>query len=81
MSNLSLIGYLAGVLIEASSYRVAFYAMGGAFGLSLIMIFFWMPETAFVRRGAVNLDTGANNVRPYSLTFPKHELTIKTGHD
>jgi hypothetical protein len=36
--------------------------MGGAFGISLIMIFFWMPETAFVRTGVVNLDTGSNNV-------------------
>lgn len=45
---------------------MAFYAMGGAFGLALIMIFFWMPETAYVRRGVVNLDTGSNNVR-YSL--------------
>lgn len=37
--------------------------MGGGFGVALIMIFFWMPETAFVRHGAVNLDIGANNVR------------------
>jgi hypothetical protein len=37
--------------------------MGGAFGLALIMIFFWMPETAYVRTGVVNLDTGSNNVR------------------
>jgi hypothetical protein len=33
--------------------------MGGAFGLTLIMIFFWMPETAYVRTGATNLDTGS----------------------
>jgi hypothetical protein len=36
--------------------------MGGAFALALIMIFFWMPETAFVRTGVINLDTGSNNV-------------------
>jgi len=53
----------AGGIIQASSYKVAFYAMGGAFGLALIMIFFWMPETAYVRTGVVNLDTGSNNVR------------------
>ncbi|KAG4421447.1 hypothetical protein IFR04_005397 [Cadophora malorum] len=62
LGGINLAAPITGVLIEASSYRVAFYAMGGAFGLALIMIFFWMPETAFVRHGAVNLDTGANNV-------------------
>jgi hypothetical protein len=52
----------AGYIIQYSGYKTAFYAMGGAFGVALIMIFFWMPETAFVRTGAVNLDTGSNNV-------------------
>ena len=54
---------LAGAIIQASSYKVAFYAMGGAFGLALIMIIFWMPETAYVRTGTVNLDIGSNDVR------------------
>lgn len=35
--------------------------MGGAFGLTIIMIFFWMPETTFVRTGDAMLDTGSNN--------------------
>jgi hypothetical protein len=42
--------------------------MGGAFGLAFIMIFFWMPETAYVRTGVVNLDTGSNNVGYSSLS-------------
>ena len=52
----------AGGIIQASSWKVAFYAMGAAFGIAFIMIFFWMPETAYVRTGVVNLDTGANTV-------------------
>jgi hypothetical protein len=36
--------------------------MGGAFALALILIFFWMPETAFVRKDTINLDTGSNDV-------------------
>lgn len=32
------------------------------------MIFFWMPETAYVRTGVVNVDTGSNDVcRPISI--------------
>jgi hypothetical protein len=36
--------------------------MGGAFAISLVLILFWMPETAYVRPGAVNLDTGSKDV-------------------
>ncbi|TVY82324.1 putative MFS-type transporter [Lachnellula suecica] len=35
---------------------------GRAFVICLIMIFFWMPETAYVRTGAVNLDTGSKDI-------------------
>jgi hypothetical protein len=35
--------------------------MGGAFALALIMIFFWMPESAY-NREALNIDTGDTNV-------------------
>lgn len=32
--------------------------MGGAFALTLIMVFFWMPETAYVRTDALSIDAG-----------------------
>lgn len=54
--------HVAGAIIQYSGYKTAFYAMGGAFGLTLLLVFFWMPETAFVRVGAINLDIGSNNV-------------------
>lgn len=38
--------------------------MGGAFGLALVLIFFWMPESAFKRQDALNIDTGADPVGP-----------------
>ncbi|KAJ5305840.1 hypothetical protein N7508_004855 [Penicillium antarcticum] len=49
---------IAGGVIEYGSYRIALHAMGGAFGLALIMIFFWMPESAYACRHALNIDTG-----------------------
>lgn len=54
--------FQAGGIIQATSYKVAFYAMGGAFGAAFILIFFWMPETAYVRTGTINLDTNSNDV-------------------
>jgi hypothetical protein len=71
----------AGGIIQASSYKVAFYAMGGAFGLALIMIFFWMPETAYVRTGVVNLDTGSNNVGFPLVRVGLHSMLIFPGND
>lgn len=35
--------------------------MGGAFALTLIMVFFWMPESAYSRQ-SLNIDTGEANV-------------------
>jgi ABC-type multidrug transport system fused ATPase/permease subunit len=33
------------------------HAMGGAFVLMLLLVIFFMPESAFARRGALNIDT------------------------
>ncbi len=41
--------------------------MGGAFALALIMVFFWMPETAYVRTDALSIDTGYDLVRLLSI--------------
>lgn len=53
----------AGAIIQSSGYKTAFYGMGGAFALQTILTFFWMPETAYIRKNAVNLDLGSNTVR------------------
>jgi hypothetical protein len=47
----------AGTVIQQGSYRLAMHAMGGAFVLMLLLVIFFMPETAFVRHGVLNIDT------------------------
>ena len=54
--------WLAGAIIQASNWKVTMHAMGGAFVLQLILTFFFMPETAYHRSGAINIDTGRANV-------------------
>lgn len=44
--------------------------MGGAFALTLIMVFFWMPETAYVRTDALSIDTGFDLVRLLFIPTP-----------
>jgi hypothetical protein len=48
--------------------------MGGAFALALIMIFFWMPESAYMRE-ALNIDTGDTNVTPPPSANLLYKLT------
>lgn len=38
------------------------HAMGGAFILMLLLVFFFMPESAFHRTKAINIDTSAKTV-------------------
>ncbi|KAJ6151206.1 major facilitator superfamily domain-containing protein [Penicillium chermesinum] len=52
---------IASAIIEYGSYHAALYAMGGAFSVQLILIFLWMPESAF-KREALNIDTGKTTV-------------------
>ena len=38
------------------------HAMGGAFVIMLFLVVFFMPESAFSRRDALNIDTSSHNV-------------------
>ncbi|KAJ5887744.1 major facilitator superfamily domain-containing protein [Penicillium taxi] len=52
---------IAAAIIQYSNYRIAMHSMGGAFTLMLILVFFFMPETAY-KREALNIDTGEATV-------------------
>ncbi|KAL2820094.1 major facilitator superfamily domain-containing protein [Aspergillus granulosus] len=58
LGGINLATPIAGAVIEYGDYRVCLYGMGGAFALTLIMVFFWMPETAYARTDALSIDTG-----------------------
>ena len=47
----------AGSVIQYGSYRIAMHAMGAAFVLMLLLVVFFMPESAYHRKGALNIDT------------------------
>lgn len=48
----------AGAIIQYSSYRICLHAMGGAFALQTILTVLFMPESAYHRPRALNIDTG-----------------------
>jgi hypothetical protein len=46
--------------------------MAGAFAIQFILTFFFMPETAYVRHGAINIDTTTTDVSFPSLECRRH---------
>ncbi|KAJ5706820.1 major facilitator superfamily domain-containing protein [Penicillium malachiteum] len=72
---------IAAAIIQYSSYHEALYGMGGAFALTFILVFFWMPETAF-KRDALNIDTGRDKINDDTKQeFEESELQISPSPD
>ncbi|CAI6290629.1 unnamed protein product [Periconia digitata] len=71
LGGINLAGPIAGSIIETGGYRAAMHGMGGAFALMLLLIIFFMPETAFKRQGAVNIDTSDKTVEVEPLEKEK----------
>ena len=72
LGGINLATPIAGAIMEASNWRVVMHAMGAAFVLQLILTFFWMPESAFHRTGALNIDTTTHNVEAEKTVDSDH---------
>ncbi|KAH7386803.1 major facilitator superfamily domain-containing protein [Phaeosphaeria sp. MPI-PUGE-AT-0046c] len=57
LGGINLAGPIAGSIIEQGSFRIAMHAMGGSFVLMLLLVIFFMPESAYHRRDVINIDT------------------------
>jgi len=62
LGGINLAGPIAGSVIQEGSYRIAMHGMGGAFVLMLLLVIFFMPESAFARQGVLNIDTSDRTV-------------------
>ncbi|KAJ4376323.1 hypothetical protein N0V83_001606 [Neocucurbitaria cava] len=62
LGGINLAGPIAGSVIQEGSYRIAMHGMGGAFVLMLLLVIFFMPESAFHRHGVINIDTTGHTV-------------------
>ncbi|KAK8098512.1 MFS-type transporter [Apiospora kogelbergensis] len=56
------LGGFSGAVIQYASWRTCLHAMGAAFVVQFLVTFFWMPESAFDRVGAIDIDTGEQSV-------------------
>ncbi|CAN8104403.1 unnamed protein product [Discula destructiva] len=57
LGGINLASPIAGAIIEYGSYRTCLWAMGGAFAIQVIMTVLFMPESAYNRAGAINIDS------------------------
>lgn len=62
LGGINLAGPIAGSVIQEGSYRIAMHGMGGAFVLMLLLVIFFMPESAFARQGVLNIDTSDKTI-------------------
>jgi MFS family permease len=65
---------IAAPVVQYSGYKTCLYAMGGAFVVQLLLTFFFMPETAFVRSSTLNIDTTAHIVSLASIYFESSDM-------
>ncbi|QGI65328.1 hypothetical protein CEK27_009299 [Fusarium fujikuroi] len=72
LGGINLASPIAGAIIDRYGYKTCLWAMAGAFGLQLILTFFFMPETAYKR--STNPDTlVSSHVEGHSAVDDKKE--------
>ncbi|KAL1890458.1 hypothetical protein Sste5346_008287 [Sporothrix stenoceras] len=62
LGGINLASPIAGAVIQYSSQRICLHAMGGAFVLQTLLTFLFMPESAYHRTGALDIDAGTHRV-------------------
>ncbi|KAL4917706.1 major facilitator superfamily domain-containing protein [Aspergillus aurantiobrunneus] len=72
LGGINLATPIAGAVIQYGDYKTCLNGMGGAFALTTLMVFFWMPETAYVRTDTLSIDTGHDLASLEDKTNTKH---------
>ncbi|RKU46899.1 hypothetical protein DL546_001137 [Coniochaeta pulveracea] len=62
LGGINLASPIAGAIIQYASIRIAFHVMGAAFAVQLLMTVLFMPESAYHRHGAIDIDSTANDL-------------------
>ncbi|CAN9158753.1 unnamed protein product [Alternaria alternata] len=71
LGGINLASPIAGSVIQYGSYRIAMHAMGGAFVVMLLLVFFFMPESAYHRHNVINIDTSSKTVETDTMEKEK----------
>ena len=74
LGGINLASPIAGTVIQDYGWKVSFWIMGAFFGAQSILVFFFMPESAYHRPDVLNLDLGSHENLADALQYEKeHE--------
>src|SRR5277367_541924 len=71
LGGINLASPIAGTVIQNYGWKVAFWIMGGFFGAETLLVFFFMPESAYRRPDELNLDLGSHENVADALKYEK----------
>jgi len=71
LGGINLASPIAGTIIQDYGWKASFWIMGGFFGAQTLLVFFFMPESAYHRPDVLNLDLGSHENVAYALKYEK----------
>jgi len=63
LGGINVAGPVSGSIYQNYGFAALYYGMGGAFILEGLLVFFFMPETAYHRANIYNFDTSSHDVK------------------
>ncbi|KAJ4146802.1 hypothetical protein NW765_016726 [Fusarium oxysporum] len=64
LGGINLASPIAGAIIDKYGYKTCLWAMAGAFGVQLLLTFFFMPETAYKRHAETSIPVNSSVEQP-----------------
>jgi MFS family permease len=67
LGGINVAGPISGSIYQNYGFGALYYGMAGGFILMGLLVFFFMPETAYHRSNLYNFDISSHDVRPFIL--------------
>jgi MFS family permease len=78
LGGINLASPIAGNIIQNYGWKVAFWIMGAFFAIQTILVLFFMPESAYHRPDALNLDLGSHENVANALKYEQERRNNST---
>jgi MFS family permease len=79
LGGINLASPIAGTIIEKHGWKVAFWIMGAFFAAEVVLVVFFMPESAYHRANVLELDLGSHENISDALKYEnEHEQKVNS---
>jgi MFS family permease len=69
LGGINVAGPISGSIYQNYGFGALYYGMAGGFILMGLLVFFFMPESAYHRSNLYNFDISSHDVNPFHLTL------------